>query len=458
MGSSAAVLTDVVVAGAGGCGLAAALAAAEGGARVLLLEHDAAAGGTTAMSAGMFVAAESRLQREAGLLGTAGELAENIFHLNGGESPHDLTLALCRASGPLMDWLQGHGVALEPLPGYRYTGMRADWMVATPARRGSELVDPLLAAVARHPAVDLRLATPVRELTERAGTVTGVVAETAGGERLRVRAAAVILATSGFGASGALVARHIPALAGAPYYGAPHADGDAIRWGGPLGAALAHMGAYQTHSSIADPRRMLVTTYLINEGAIQVNRAGRRFGDESDSYAGHALALQAQPGRWVVELFDEQILQRTLAGNPRFADCIEAGILHRAATLPDLAAHFGLDGAELARTVETYNAAVLRGEDAYGRRRFGRPLAPPYCGIRVTSALVQTLGGLRVDGQARVLRPDGTVIPGLYAGGGSAVGLAGARAEGYMAGTGLLAALGLGWIAGREAAREVSGP
>ena len=42
---------------------------------------------------------------------------------------------------------------------------------------------------------------------------------------------------------------------------------------------------------------MLVTTYLINHGAIQVNDQGLRFGDETDSYAGHALAVQAQPGR-----------------------------------------------------------------------------------------------------------------------------------------------------------------
>jgi fumarate reductase flavoprotein subunit len=52
-----------------------------------------------------------------------------------------------------------------------------------------------------------------------------------------------------------------------------------------------------------------------------------------------------------------------------------------------------------------------------------------------------------------VLRPDGTPLPGLFAGGGTAAGLAGERVEGYLAGTGLLAAFGLGWIAGREASR-----
>ncbi|GAA4610685.1 hypothetical protein GCM10023195_44590 [Actinoallomurus liliacearum] len=40
------------------------------------------------------------------------------------------------------------------------------------------------------------------------------------------------------------------------------------------------------------------------------------------------------------------------------------------------------------------------------------------------------------------------VIPGLYAGGGSACGISGASSEGYMSGNGLLAALGFGWLIG----------
>ena len=123
---------------------------------------------------------------------------------------------------------------------------------------------------------------------------------TAGSGTLIARAGSVILAAAGFGANPESVERYIPELAGAPYFGAPYATGDAIAWGQSLGAAVDHMGAYQSHSSIAYPKSMLVTTYLINHGAIQVNRHGYRFGDETDAYAGHALAVQAQPGRFVL--------------------------------------------------------------------------------------------------------------------------------------------------------------
>ncbi|MFL5992102.1 MAG: FAD-binding protein, partial [Rubrobacteraceae bacterium] len=64
-------------------------------------------------------------------------------------------------------------------------------------------------------------------------------------------------------------------------------------------------------------------------------------------------------------------------------------------------------------------------------------------------------GGLKVDSLARVLEPDGHHIPGLYAGGGTAVGVSGSGYRGYSSGNGLLAATVLGKIAGEAASSEV---
>ncbi|NCF65785.1 MAG: FAD-dependent oxidoreductase [Chloroflexi bacterium] len=447
------VETDIAIVGAGGCGLTAALVATEQGKRVLLLERNSAVGGSTAMSAGIFVAAGSRLQRENGETGTPEELAADILRLNGRQSDASLTKTLCFASGPLMDWLVDQGVPLEHMPDYKYPGMSRSWIHSPPQRDGLVMTNVLLRAVKRQPAIDLHLQTRVAGLTSTAEMVTGLTATRPDGESISVRAQSVILAASGFGANPSMVAHYIPEFAGAQYYGAQYATGDAIQWGQSMGAATDHMGAYQSHSSIAYPKKMLVTTYLINHGAIQVNQHGRRFGDETDSYAGHALAVQAQPNHVVVELFDEYILNETLENYPRFTECLSAGIVERSETLAELAQKFNLDGDNLARTVSSYNTAVLTGKDDFGRSRFGEPLSSPFYGISVTSALVQTLGGLRVDARARVKRLDETPIPGLYAGGGSASGMAGERPQGYLAGTGLLSAFGLGWIAGHDAAR-----
>ena len=95
--------------------------------------------------------------------------------------------------------------------------------------------------------------------------------------------------------------------------------------------------------------------------------------------------------------------------------------------------------------------------DPFGREEFaGGPLEPPFYGIHVRGALFHTQGGLKVDGEASVLRSDGSVIPGLYAGGGTAVGVSGSGHAGYSSGNGLLAATVLGKIAGEDAAASLS--
>lgn len=445
---------DIAIVGAGGCGLTAALTAAEYGGRVLLLERDDRVGGSTSLSAGIFVAAGSQLQRSNQEYGTVEELADDIFRLNRHQSDAAVTLALCRDSGELMDWLVGRKVPLEHMAGYQYQGMSQAWIHSPPDRQGSTIIKALLREVKAEPNIDLHLQTAVTELTVEKGTVKGVKITNSKGQTQGIRAKSVILAASGFGANSEMVGRYIPELAEASYFGTPYAKGEAIKWGYDLGAALKNMGAYQSHSSIAYPNTMLVTTYLINHGAIQVNTEGQRFGNETATYAGHAVAVQQQPGQVVIELFDKRILEQTLENYPRFVECQKAGIVKKAKSLSELAQYFGLNSDNLMATVKKYNEDVVAGIDNFGRTRFESPFSPPYYGIQVTSALVQTLGGLQVNEEARVLRPNGKPVPGLFAGGGSASGLAGSQAEGYLAGTGLLAAFGLGRIAGQVAARE----
>ena len=61
--------------------------------------------------------------------------------------------------------------------------------------------------------------------------------------------------------------------------------------------------------------------------------------------------------------------------------------------------------------------------------------------------------GLAVNGEARVLRADGTLLPNLFAVGGAAQGVSGSKASGYLSGNGLLTAFAYGYLAGDAAAR-----
>ncbi|MGH7357799.1 MAG: FAD-dependent oxidoreductase, partial [Candidatus Rokuibacteriota bacterium] len=104
---------DVVVVGAGGCGLTAAIAAAQGAAEVLVLEKQARPWCNTARSGGMIPAAGTRLQRAAGVVEAPEAMAEDILRKNGGASDRETTLHLCRVAAELVEWLVDEvGVAL----------------------------------------------------------------------------------------------------------------------------------------------------------------------------------------------------------------------------------------------------------------------------------------------------------------------------------------------------------
>ena len=125
--------TDVVVVGAGGCGMVASLAAAEEGVRVVLLEKTGRPGGNTAMSQGMIPAAGTRFQREAGFHDSPETMAQDIFRKNNQESDASLTLLLCSQSKHLVEWLVDVvGIDLRLVTQFVYPGHTQFRMHAPP--------------------------------------------------------------------------------------------------------------------------------------------------------------------------------------------------------------------------------------------------------------------------------------------------------------------------------------
>ena len=290
---------------------------------------------------------------------------------------------------------------------------------------------------------------------DEAGAIVGAAVEGEGTARSRIGARNVILSTNGFGANREMVQRHCPEIAGAEYFGALGSEGEAIAWGEQLGAGLANMQAYQGYAAVAYPHGSLLSWTTIEKGGVLVNSQGERFGDEDLGYSGYARVVLAQQSA-VYAIFDDRI--KTLAGKEEeFQELVDHGGVKSSDTPAGLAALFGLPEAALARTLAAYDRAAATpdaGLDPFGRKRFGMaPLQGQLWICRVTPGLFHTQGGLSVDSRARVLRADGTPIPGLFAGGGAAAGISGrAGASGYSSGNGLLTAIGLGYLAGRTAA------
>lgn len=120
-----------------------------------------------------------------------------------------------------------------------------------------------------------------------------------------------------------------------------------------------------------------------------------------------------------------------------------------------MAAATGLPLAALRAEFDAIAEAARTGTpDRFGRRFTPDDLLqPPFHAVKVNGALFHTQGGLVIDAEARVLRPDGRALPNLMAGGGAARGLSGDSNYGYLSGNGLLSATAFGRLAGISAAR-----
>ncbi|MEZ5475212.1 MAG: FAD-dependent oxidoreductase [Steroidobacteraceae bacterium] len=448
----------VVVVGAGACGLTAALAAVDGGADVLVLERDERPGGSTGMSIGAVCAAGTAEQRAHGIEDSTAAFVEDVLAKTEGRADRALTELIGRESGPAVDWLaEQHAVPLQLDFAWTGLGHSRPRLHAPPGRTGEELLGRLSTAAERSGVALVTEALVTDLYADASDRVLGVRIARPDGSHEELGCSAVVLATCGFGGNHSMIAKHIPAMANARYFGHEGNRGDGILWGAALGGEAADMSAYQGLGTLADPQSIIVPHTLMIDGGVLVNVRGQRFTHELANISGMCIPVLAQPeGRaWV--LFDQQRLTASLGHSIELQQLKQLGAVKSAAHLPALESQMGVAAGSLTQTLAQVAASKAAGTvDSLGRS-FAKldALAPPYCAIRVTGALFHTQGGLRVDSEARVLRADGTALPNLFAGGGTARSISGPDVTGYLPAMGLCMAITLGRIAGRAAARQV---
>jgi fumarate reductase flavoprotein subunit len=448
---------DVLVVGAGACGLAAAISAHDAGVSVAIIEKLGRPGGNSSLSTGSVPAAGTRFQREAGIDDSTERFVADLLRAGGPTDCPELLHRLVATSAETVEWLvDSVGARMALVTAYKHVGHSVPRLHAPVSRRGQDLVDDLLAAAEKR-GIPLAVGNGARTLVaDASGAVTGAEVETGTGERHRVNARKTILAVNGFAGNRDLVSRFCPEVSGAQYFGARGSEGEAVLWGEQLGAALGNIGAYQGYAAVSDPHGSLLSWTTIEKGGIIVNGAGHRFGDESAGYSGFTPNVMAQGGPCFA-IFDQRIFDVT-AAEEEFVELANYGGVKKADTPEALAAIHRFDATAVAAAVTDYNRAA-RGDqpDAFGRRDFAlAPLMGPLYICRVVPGLFHTQGGLMVDVDGRVLRANGQPIANLFAGGGAAAGLSGRTgAGGYASGNGLLSAVGLGRLSGLAAAREI---
>jgi len=448
----------VVIIGAGACGLTAALTVADAGVGVLVLERDAVPQGSTALSSGMIPACETKVQKASGVSDSVDIMTADIMSKAHGETDEDMVRVVAAESGPAIDWLvDDHGVELTLVEGFLYPNHSQLRMHAPVSRTGADLIGSLTRA-AELAGIDILTDSQVVDLyADDDGRIKGLRLVRPDGSEEHIGCDVLVLACNGFGGNPDMVARLIPEMTDANYFGHTGNQGEAINWGEDLGAAMADLGSYQGHGSVAHPHGILISWALMMRGGIQVNLEGQRFSNEHLGYSEQGRIVTGQPDSLAWNIFDQRIYDGGLDFED-FRQAIKSDAIRQADTLDDLTDVTGLPADSLKATMaEVAALAAGEGKDPFGRDfTTEAALEAPYYAVRVTGSLFHTQGGLKVDAEARVLRDDNTTLPNLFAGGGAARGVSGPSDWGYLSGNGLLTAVTLGRIAGKTAARQVS--
>jgi len=465
----------VIVVGAGIAGLSAALEASAAGAEVLVLDMNSVGGGHAVMAGGLSLVG-TPLQARRGVADSPELALADIVAW--GEDP-DVEWArryVESSRREVHDWLTRFGVAftlLLPAPGetsvprFHFAGGTA-----------ANVVVPMLAEALTRPGLRLRRNAEVVAL-DRAGPLhTVTIRDTRSGERARLAAPALVLATGGFENDLTRVRDHwrdeIPRpdrlLAGAGH----HARGAGLDLARAAGAALTQLDRQTIFvTGFPNPRDPRGVDGLLasNPAAVFVDRSGRRFIDENASRKALEQTVLRLPGQAWWMIFDASGAGRLqVRGAPWLTPArLDAEILgnpavvERAATPAALGRATGLPPAALHATITRFNAMVADGVDAdFGRFGAGtatpvpRPLAtPPFHALRLYPMTRKSMGGVAIDARCRALDAAGQPVDGLFAAG-ELTGVAGINGLHGGSGTFLGPAVLTGRIAGRAAARHAT--
>jgi succinate dehydrogenase/fumarate reductase flavoprotein subunit len=288
-----------------------------------------------------------------------------------------------------------------------------------------------------------------KELIVEDGAVTGVIFDTPDGEKTVRARKGVILATGGFEWNDDLKRAFLRGPL-THQVSIQTNTGDGLKMAMKAGAMLGNMREAWWTPVASVPKeensmeRMMIMGQRTMPGAIMVNRKARRFTNEAANYNAFGAAFHVEDvARFEYEnipswlIFDQEYLERYGFGMLQAGPGEAPEWVMRAPTLTELAARLNIDGAELEKTVERWNANCAEGHDPdFGRGEsafdcwWGDPykkgtkqatLGPlvrgPYYAVEVRSGALGTKGGPQTDINGNVVDIDGNPIGGLYAAG-----------------------------------------
>ncbi len=435
------MVADVCVIGAGPSGLAASVQAADDGAKVIVLNKADVVGGAANM--GMGPLGIGTKQQQAQMVDIDVEKAFKMFmDYTHWRVDANLVKKYFENSKDTIEWLEDMGVEFAGAYPY-FPKSEATWHIVAVnggiGRNGGAIMNKAMMDKGTELGVEYYNSVDVQEIIMKDGKVAGVRAKAADGEDIEVECKAAIIATGGAGDSPEFIKERMGYTWGKDMFNfrIPGLVGAGIKMAEAAGAATTEMNIEMIYVL---PQTDMIEPLpgVFMQPNLMVNKFGKRFINEEQmqntTFTGNAINIQKDSVGYVI--FDSSILKgykkrgvdvTNFVHHPdnldEFDEVLEAQIaggnpdVFMADSIEELAAKIGVDPETLVDTVDEYNDMCDSADTQfYKPRKFMKPIrkAPFYCGAFRPSGY-GTLGGIKINADCEVLKPDWDKVPGLFA-------------------------------------------
>lgn len=366
------------------------------------------------------------IQVQEGIADSPDALAKDM--LEGGDNAGDPALVQIIAEGALdsSQWLTFEGGISWKHDLMQFGGHNTKRSIIPITHSGSEMTTKLTKRAGEIDTLTLAKNSPAVELVKSGDAITGVkVKNTVTGKESTIACKAVVLASGGFGSNIDMRVKYNPAMDDSILStDSVGATGDGITMGEAAGANLIDMQYIQTYPTCDTQTGALlyVGNMRLENRAICINKEGDRFVEEMERRDVISNAIKEQTDGIGYMIFNQDGLDHTDIATVNAAEMdglFGRGQLAKGETIAEVCEPFGIDAAELQKTVEKWNGYCKDGADPdFNYRAALNPIeGGPYYILAYKPSVHYTMGGLHINTDAQVLDSDGAPIPGLFAAG-----------------------------------------
>ncbi|WP_338961194.1 flavocytochrome c [Lactococcus garvieae] len=404
---------DVIIVGSGGAGMTAAIEAKDAGMNPVILEKMPMAGGNTSKASAGLNASETSVEKAQGITDSNDKFYEETLKGGGGTNDKELLRYFVDHSAAAVDWLAQNDIVLDNLTTTGGMSVSRTHRPHDGSAVGAYLVKGLEENISKRD-IPVFVNSDVTKINEKDGKVSGVEVKIEG-ETKQVDSKAVVVTTGGFGANQKMIAKYRPDLKDYVTTNAAGSTGDGIEMISALGGALVDMDKIQIHPTVFQKTGYLVSESIRGEGAILVNKEGKRFFNEMDTRDKVSAAELKQDGKYAYAIFGEGTKDKVKAVD----QYISKDMVVEAYNVEELAKKLDIKPEELNATVTKWNKAVADKKDSEFGRTTGmtNDISGKVYAIKVAPGIHHTMAGVKINTQTQVLKEDGQPIKGLYAAG-----------------------------------------